>query len=336
MTARREHHTAKFGINNAMEAEGLGVIRHALSVDGRVTLVKCFEGARADFVVYADDPAKALGVQLKTTRTVARGSVGSSRYRFTGTSGYDGMALLCVALDSRIRMWMMPGSSTSTSTVAIPTVNQSCRRRYARYETFELDLADDFLKILADPGSDYRLQPADDFMAPSSRNGKAEYLAFKQLQSSLPLSFEPAAVEASHYDCTVDGTKWQLKLACYNKATDRFGATAQKQIGRVGGKRKHSQYDSEDFDWLCVQMPAEHKAAYLFPMSLLLQRRLAGRPDCSIGTLHFYPHRKAHPKTRWTEDYRLDLSDPRRALADYRRIVSRRIFSEGLTCPPPA
>jgi len=42
------------------------------------------------------------------------------------------------------------------------------------------------------------------------------------------------------------------------------------------------------------------------------------------GHLHMYPHRYAHPKTRWVEDYKIDLSTRETALIDYYRIVNRK------------
>lgn len=234
---------------------------------------------------------------------------------FSNTDGYAGLAILCVALDSRVRMWLVPGAGVTTQNISVPVESQSS-------ETFELDLADDFCRILDDPGHQYALAGVEDLVRPQSKKGQAEFDAFARLAAALPLDFQPAAVEGSHHDCTVAGAKWQLKLAALNAKTDRYVASVQKQVGRCGAKRKHAQYASEDFDYLCVQMPAASQSAYVFPVSVLMERGKVGRGGCCTGTLHFYPHRRAHPKTDWVEAYRIDLTSPRRALRDYRRVVA--------------
>lgn len=305
--------------SNALEAEGLALVKHALGVDGRLTLVKCFEGARADFAVHSGDPDRALGVQLKTTRFAKKCSPGSAQYRFTCTRGYDGLALLCIALDSKIRMWLMPGSAASNS-VSIPTVTQTIREKYQVYETYELDLADDFLGMLASDA--FNLQPVGELVTPRSKNGLAEFGAYQRLTAQLPLHFQSAPVEGLPYDCIVDGKRWQLKLAGLNEPTDRYVATAQKQAGRVGGKRKHTQYAAADFDFLCVQLPEQLQLAYLIPMKVLVEKGLANRMDRTNATLHFYPHRSSRLKSTWINTYKIDLSSHQQALSDYRQIMS--------------
>lgn len=326
MATQRELNVAKFG-GHELEAEGLALVRHALECDGRLTTVKCFEGARADFAVHLGDPDRALGVQLKTTRRARRPAPavedGCRQYVFSGTTGYEGLAVLCIALDSRIRMWFVPGDAVTGESMRIPTESRSSRQGYCGYETFELDLADDLCRALREPEPHYVLRPVEELVRPVSVKGQAEYEAYRRLEAALPLEFEPARVEGSPHDCTVAGARWQLKLASLEPRTDRYQTSVQKAAGRLPGKkRKHSQYAAEDFDYLCVQLPADRQCAYLFPMRLLLARGLAGRLDCSAGTIHFYPHRKAHKKTSWVEAFRLDLSDRRAALAAHRRITS--------------
>ena len=320
-TMDRAKYVAKFQ-NNTTEAEGMALVKHAIEADGRLTFIKCFEGARADFLVFDDNnPETALGIQLKTTRLAKRCSVNSQQYRFTCTSGYDGLAVLCIALDSRVRMWLLPGSAIGDS-VCFPTTYQDTRQKYGSYETFELDLADDLVALLRHPPQGIQLYSKAQLVEPTSRNGRAEFQAYQHLTAALPLEFHPAPSEGLPYDCVVDGQRWQLKLAALNEATDRYTATAQKSAGKQGAgkKRKHSQYAEEDFEWLCVQLPSDMQMAYLIPMKQLAAHGLAGRLDCGSATLHFYPHRCSRTKTAWMTAYQIDLSDPEKALADYKRI----------------
>ena len=306
--------------NNAMEAEGMSVVQHALECDGRLTFIKCFEGARADFVVHDGDENNALGVQLKTTRFARQVSAKCRQYAFSDTAGYQGLAVLCIALDSRQRMWLIPGGCITSDNVRIP-VEATCkfRRGYVDHETFELDLADDFLRYMS--SEHINLAPVNMLVRPTSVKGQTEFDAYQRLTAAIPLNFQPADIEGSHHDCSVNGSKWQLKLACYIPSTNRYMCTAQKQNGRCSGKRKHSQYAAADFDFLCVQMPANLQRAYLIPMAVLIQRRLAGRSDCTTATVHFYPHRKAQKRSAWVENFSIDLSSPRKALADYENVI---------------
>ncbi|RYF12111.1 MAG: hypothetical protein EOO40_01970 [Deltaproteobacteria bacterium] len=49
-----------------MEAKALNILRDVVYADGRLTFVKCFEGARADCAVHTGNSTRALGVQIKT------------------------------------------------------------------------------------------------------------------------------------------------------------------------------------------------------------------------------------------------------------------------------
>lgn len=318
----RAANVAKFGRNNALEAEGLKIVRHALACDGRLTFVKCFEGARADFCVYLADPNLALGVQLKTTQRARQLSKSSYQYRFSDTDGYGGLALLCVALNSMVKFWLMPGADVTATSVGIPTILKK-GQKYAKHQTYELDLADDFVHILQHPSDSFQLDTVDNFNLPTTRKHQTEYWAFQHLKDRLPLDYTPALIEGSAHDHVVNGQKWQMKVANYTAPTDRYSVTIQKSGGRIPNskKRKHTQYEEKDFDWLCVQLPPKLNRAYLVPFSVLLGRRMVSRLTCTTGTIHLYFHRSAHPKTKWIEDYKIDLSTHQTAMSDYRRIT---------------
>lgn len=317
----RAQHVKRFGGSNALESEGLEIVRHALEGDGRLTFEKCFEGARADFCVHLNDSQRALGVQLKTTQTARQLSKSSYQYRFSDTDGYGGLALLCIALDSRIQFWLIPGNEVTATSVGIPTVPKASQR-YSQYQTYELDLADEFVNILTGLQSSYHLDAVAAFTLPTNKKGQTEFWAFQQLKERLPITFNSAQIEGSAYDHSVNGEKWQMKVATYIATTDRYIVNLQKSGGRIANskKRKHTQYEEADFQWLCVQMPQQHNSAYLIPMSILLERRVVGRLECTTGTLHLYPHRPAHPKTEWTKAYRIDLTSQQSAISDYNRI----------------
>lgn len=318
----RADNIAKFGGNSALEAEGLEVVRHALACDGRLTFVKCFEGARADFCVYLNDPNRVLGVQLKTTQRARQLSKTSYQYRFSDTNGYGGLALLCIALDSCVKFWLMPGDDVTATSVGIPTIFKK-GQKYAKHQTHEIDLADDFIHILEHPSDSFQLDTVASFNLPTNKKQQTEYWAFQHLKDRLPLDFSPAPIEGSAYDHVVDGQKWQLKVAHHTAPTDRYMVTLQKSGGRIPNskKRKRTQYEEMDFDWLCVQLPPKLNRAYLIPFSVLLKRRLVSRSTCTTGTIHLYFHRSAHPKTEWIEDYKIDLSTHQTSMRDYRRIT---------------
>ena len=248
----------------------------------------------------------------------ARATSGTLQYRFSDTNGYGGLMMLCMALDSRVRMWLVPGDRVGGTGMKIPVESRSTRKGYTDYETYDLDLADDLLRVLRDPSSSgVILAPVSTLICPTSPNGQA----FNYLKECLPLEYVPARVEGSPYDCTVDGLRWQLKLAWFDHVNDRYHANAVKQCGRFPGGRRHCQYAAVDFEWFCVQLPPELQAAYLIPMTTLVARGLADRADCGGATVHVYPHRRVRSDD-WTDAYMIDLCDPLAALADYRRICA--------------
>jgi len=324
MSSNRSNHVEKFGKNNDMEAKGIRLLQSCLSRDNSLVFNKSFEGARADFCVVLQNTTKALGVQLKTTGKARKLSIASEQYRFSDTIGYDGLAVICIAMDTS-RIWLIPGDEIHSNSIGIPTI-QKCQRRhkYSCYETDIDNLPDQLVQILEAQQPQYIFQPIECFIVPASKNRRAEYDAFKRLQQILPLTYVAPDVEQQPYDYTVDGSRWQMKLASYVKTTDRYSSTVQKCAGRLSGKKRaHSQYEQDDFDWLCVQMPIDQRLLYLLPMKVLIERRVAGRLDCGSGHLHMYPHRYAHPKTQWIQNYKIDLSSQEIAIADYQRIIKR-------------
>ena len=320
MQTQRELNVAKFK-NNAMEADGFDLVCDIIKHDERLTVERCGEGTKADFVVHmADDRAHAIGVQLKTTAKPILYAKTCWRYGFSDTDGYAGLLLLCIAMDDTKRLWLMLGSDVgNTTSIKIPVKRQSERRiGWTDHEIHPMDLGDKLVRFLTCPVDKVAICHTSSFMRPTSEKGQAEYEAFQQLKVALPLDYQPARVEGSHYDCTVHGSKWQLKLAKkLNEKTNRYTATAQKSVGRLSGIKRKLQYSEEDFEWLLIQLPAA--VAYLIPMRILVARRLAGRTDCSNASIHIYVN-PASWRNEWIEDYKIDLATPTVALKDYERI----------------
>lgn len=69
----RKSNLAKYGRNHALESEGLALVRTSAAEHPILRIRKSAEGAKADFVIYANGfAALAIGVQLKTTKRIRR------------------------------------------------------------------------------------------------------------------------------------------------------------------------------------------------------------------------------------------------------------------------
>ena len=327
---QRLDNLAKFGHTHALEAFGLSCISARLQGDGQLTLVKSFEGARSDFCVHNGDGSIALGVQLKTVSKPQKGAINSCRYRFSNVRGYEGLLLVCMALDtSPPRVWMMPGSWVTAQSIDIPCVSQASRRKYAVFESSVEAMPNFFMHLLQEPSPQYQLATVDYFDVPTAPRTRLEQIAFLQLKHELPLNYEIPPVEQRPYDVIVDGARWQLKLCHYCRQKDRFRATLAKSAGRIDGRPTTQQYAPDDFEYLGLQLPADHprlpaRGMYLIPMRELVDRDLAGRGGAGGTSLNIYPHRRSHwSRSEWLDAYYLDLSCSQVALESYRRIVQR-------------
>ena len=121
--------------------------------------------------------------------------------------------------------------------------------------------------------SNYVLRSPEDHEKPTTRTALAEYNAFKRLQRSLPVLFIDPPAEHMSYDYLVDGKRWQLKLARYYAKVDLYQVTCHKNAGRVGGKRTHRQYEVDDFDFLCIQLPENTvDCCYVIPQGVLAEQ----------------------------------------------------------------
>lgn len=164
--------------------------------------------------------------------------------------------------------------------------------------------------------SNYVLCRPEDHEKPANRNSLAEYNAFKRLQRLLPVLFMDPLAEHMSYDYAVDGNKWQLKLARYRHKKDHYRVNCRKQAGIVGGKRTCRQYEVDDFDFLCIQLPEDTvDCCYLIPQDKLAERGVVGDATRSEGSVRIYPHRATawnsvhEDGTHWTEAYRIDFAD---------------------------
>ena len=322
----REENIAKFAANYEKEASGLQLVRETIAHDKRLCLRKCAEGARADFCVHLPhQEQRALGVQLKTAHTVQTKNVGgASHVQFGKTSGYSGLQILFIDFTSTPpRTWLVAGDLVKENSVYIGYASHRPSKWRAReIPTTEIAAA---LHTALMTGAD--LESVDVLTTPLSKNRQQEHRAFKWLQQRLPMEFEEPEVEHRSWDWSVEGAKWQAKLAHHDPAQDCFRVSLSKGAGLVGGKLRRTQYEDGDFDYLAIQLPFwdEQLAAtpphfYLIPMSCLLERGLAGRQTTN-GMIKLRPHR-AFGFGSWPSEFMVDLRDPWVAVEQVQGIMS--------------
>ena len=152
---------------------------------------------------------------------------------------------------------------------------------------------------------------------PIEPNALKEYYAFQRMKQNLPVAFHEPPADHMVYDYVVQGKKWQLKLARYRKQGDVYGVNCYKNAGKVAGKSTLVQYELDDFDFLCVQMPVDTvNCCYILPQRELHRRGLLGDATKGDGHINVYPHRqltsnkKVHNKgVHWTEAFRIDFDE---------------------------
>ena len=257
---------------------------------------------------------------------------GSAFAGFAQNKGYGGMLLLMLAfIDGEQRAWLLPGSEVTVTKIWIAL---QPRRKQRDWPACEIDihrLAGKLLTALVQPG-DLTVGHVDDLVRPIAPTRLAEYEAFLRLRAQLPLDYREPPVEGRHYDYTVGGRTWQLKLAYYDCVMDDYRVGLHKKNGIVARKQGHCQYQAGDFDWLAVQLPVDYTPPTLFliPMRELIEHGLAGR-HTAAGSMHLYPHRDRHvlgdrrapPEPHWTQEWRIDLSSHASALTGYTRLIGK-------------
>lgn len=323
ISVKRAANLARHGDSNGKEALGLQLILHKLQEDGRLECHKSFEKARVDFCIYPKSKpgAPALGIQLKTTGgNWVQSQTGNQYYHFNSTDGYTGLLIVLVALHERPpRIWFADGSRVVAKCLRIPVVIRQGMKSDRVREVGIATLADTMCEIYAAAGSgssNYMLRSPSDHEKPTERNALAEYNAFKRLQRSLPVLFIDPPAEHMSYDMLVDGKTWQIKLATYRKKSDDYSVTCFKNAGIVGGKRTIKQYEVDDFDFLCIQLPENAiDCCYLIPQGILAGHGLLGTAK-SCAAVRVFPHRPVTARyavhnqgVHWTENFRINFAD---------------------------
>jgi hypothetical protein len=322
-TIARAANLAQYGDNHKKEAQGMQLMSRAIREDGLLEFHKSFEGARADFCVYPKDKpgAPALGVQLKTTGgNWVHGRTGYEYYDFSHTSGYAGLLIIFVALHTQpYRIFLADGSRVVSTNIKIPAhVRREMefdKLREVEVATVAGEIYTIYMEAMSGP-SNYVLCSPVDHEKPEEGNRLVEYNAFKRLQHSLTVLFVDPPAEQMSYDYVVDGKKWQLKLAQYNKKNNTYIVRCHKAAGIVNGKRTKRQYEVDDFDFLCIQLPEDSvDCCYIIPQGVLAERGVIGNAK-SGGYVQSYPHRRVRNKksnhtagTHWTEAYRINFAD---------------------------
>ena len=330
--ARRAANLARYGDNNKKEAQGLRLIFRAIEEDGRLVCHKSFEKALADCCVFTPD-APALGIQLKTTGVNwVQSQTGNEYYSFRETDGYAGLLIVFVAVHAQPpRIWLAEGTRVVSKGVKIPVEFRRGMKSDRVREVNLATVADAIYTIYmaALPGSgDYVLRSPIEHKKPTHKNGLAEYDAFKRLQRSLPILFIDPPAEHMSYDYSVDGKRWQLKLAVYDNKRDAYQVACNKNAGIVDGKRSCRQYEVDDFDFLCIQLPDNTvNCCYVIPQGILAKLGVVGKATKTGGNIRVYPHRRLSWKlvntdgVHWAESYRIDFVDD--PLAQLACIVQR-------------
>ena len=215
------------------------------------------------------------------------------------------------------KIWLRAGSEISAAAVGIPA--QPTRRHRHDWTTNATQpdrLVSDLMVCMA--RGDVQQCPVQQLLRPIAQYQLREHEMQLVLQSQLPLTYVPPSIECQPYDYTVNGSRWQVKVAGYRAETDAFCASVQKKKGRRGSQ----QYATADFDWLLLQL-AEHEVlqgvppcVYLIPMHALEERGLVGR-DPTGACVRLYPHRPARTGAAWAQAYAIDVSTPSLALMNY-------------------
>ena len=317
----RDENVAKYGQNNAKEAHGLALVRDAFALDGRLKLLQSAEGARADFCVFFPGAeCAAIGCQLKTMHTLARHGQ-REYYQFGHTGGYSGLMLLLIAfVGGAPRLWLHRGTDVTVKGILIPVVKRRAGYDWDVHEVQLDNLAGALENCFGE--DDVTVQPAEEFIKPTSPSRVVEYEAQTRLESQLPLLYKRPDVENGVYDCTVGAAHWQLKVANFDSRYKRFRVTLDKAGGIVDGKPSYRQYAVTDFEWLAVLLPVHPYLStpgmYLFPMRVLVERGYAGRDDVGGSSLAVAPH--SRNAARWAQAFYIDLSTPQVGLRDYARV----------------
>ena len=315
----REQGLALSGQNNHKEAKGLALVKDILKTDGRLCFRKSAESARADFCVWLPGQEDhALGVQLKTAHAVNTNcNCPQFKYvQFAHTDGYAGLLILCVAFIEPARFWIFVGSDVTSKALHVPLVDTTRKRKrdWGAAEVQREGLAQLLLDSL-EPHPELILHSVSVHVKPTHPERVIEYEAHEWLCRHMQAEFIEPEVEHRPYDYVVNGERWQMKVAGYEKRRDRFTVSLKKSAGRTSGKHAWCQYDAGDFDRLCILLPVgdahlqEVSARiYLIPMQMLISRSLIGR-EKSSAAVFLYPHRTAAGDAKWAEAYVLHLSD---------------------------
>ena len=257
----RDKCVQKWGCNNAKEGHGRDLVQASLAASGRLVFRKTAEGARADFCVYVPGRQDfAIGCQLKTTQSVQQ-SEGRQGYAFTKTAGYDGLVMVFIAsIDGVDRVWLRTGASITSSGIKIPVHPGKYAGAYqwAHNEVPLSRLAEALLPFFR--AETVNVQHADVHVRPPPGTRLQEYEAHLLLERQLPLHYQEPAVEHLHFDYTVEGQRWQMKVASVdlgklNRFYVRLCKAAGRSSSKPGGRPATHQYGSGDFDWLAVLLP---------------------------------------------------------------------------------
>lgn len=225
------------------------------------------EGCLADFLVrpWGTNDDAWMQVQLKTTQKAVNGTA----YIFSLHKRYPGCIILCHCISDE-RFWVFRDYELPEKCLGI----RGAKSKYARNEVHQSDLST-MLKGLYDTTCHI---PFDDAMIPVSQTQRIEYeYRLKREKFFNDVRFEYPTYEHRRYDFTVNGKKYQEKVATLKDGRYIF----------------KSKYVLGDNDFYIVHIP-DTDFWYCFPEDRLIENQ--NTSGCI--TINLTKHQK------WYQPYR--------------------------------
>lgn len=245
-----------------------------------------------------------IGIQVKATSAKHSGA-----YHFSRTHGYNGLMLVCVALDC-MQLWMIPGANISVRGLTI-----SVKGKWDRYRCSPAGA----LSVLQQAwgGCDSLMRQGEGaWKSPISVRQQIEHLGFtlsKAILEDAGIAISMPFVQYGAVDMILDGLiRVQAKVR--TKMSSHVVSSYTVTLHRSSGVGMWRRFASDEFDVLLVQLIRDNWLIGIFfiPMLELSQRGLtaSGIPlrgqTCS---LNLYPpwssptREKARQAKAWQSNY---------------------------------
>ena len=321
-TISREKALEKYGNSRLLESMTQAELCGLLGPRYKLTPEAC----TADGSFRGENTDECMPIQVKSSRIASNNS-----YRFSATSGYDNMLLLCRPMPSSGHgTCVIPGFGLRSG-VCLRTKSTSM---YAPYLVPDRALAS-FITALFSSVRDCRathVWPSGKVIDIShikfythehlSTPVNAKRLIERQFSLRRSLLFpdhqyKMPEVQNTPVDILIDTVRIQDKVArSYGQG---HTASLRKNAGRVCGKRTSMPYTIEDFDALCLFTP-DLRYLFLIPAAVLAARGiLRSSQACGIGSITCYVPGEYRPIRRsiadtWTSEYAIKMEEGAQSL----------------------